>query len=380
MQFSEIVGQESLKQRLVKTVVEGRVSHAQLFLGQCGFGSLPLAIAYAQFIHCTNKQAEDSCGECNSCKKIEKLAHPDLHFSFPIAGKDKPTSDTFITDWREINLDNPYFGLDNWHQKIEIDNKQSIINVHESQRIIKKLSLKAFESEFKVLIIWKAENMNVDASNKLLKLIEEPTDKTIILMVVEDEELLLPTIRSRTQITRVPPINSQLIATKLMEELGVDLATAQQSASLSEGNLSTAKEKVKQSDEDEYFFELFKNWMRACYEANIEKMHQWVEEMSSKSVGREGQKRFLNFALEIMREGLIRNYGPANLNRFDGDVSTFMKKFAPFVHENNVFGIVEILSDAHFHISRNAYPKILFMDMSMKFANLLRIKKRTFVS
>lgn len=379
MQFSEIIGQEALKTRLIKTVKEGRISHAQLFLGSSGYGALPLAIAYAQFINCTNKQADDSCGQCNSCLKISKLAHPDLHFAFPVAGKDKPISDQFLTAWREIVLENPYFGIDEWHQKIEIENKQSEIRVNESQSIIKKLSLKAYESEFKIMLIWKAESLNTEASNKLLKLIEEPTDKTIILLVVEDEELLLPTISSRTQLVRIPPIKTASLTTHLVEQLGVNEAVAKQSASLAEGNLTTALEKINQTEEDSYFFELFKRWMRACYEANIDKMNQWVEEISSRTIGREQQKRFLSYALEIMREGLIRNYASSELNRFDGELSSFMKNFAPFVHENNIFGIVELLNEAHFHISRNAYPKILFMDMSMKFANLLRVKKRTFV-
>lgn len=379
MQFSEIIGQEALKTRLIKTVKEGRISHAQLFLGSSGYGALPLAIAYAQFINCTNKQADDSCGQCTSCLKISKLAHPDLHFAFPIAGKDKPISDQFLTAWREIVLENPYFGIDEWHQKIEIENKQSEIRVNESQSIIKKLSLKAYESEFKIMLIWKAESLNTEASNKLLKLIEEPTDKTIILLVVEDEELLLPTISSRTQLVRIPPIKTASLTTHLVEQLGVNESVAKQSASLAEGNLTTALEKINQTEEDSYFFELFKRWMRACYEANIDKMNQWVEEISSRTIGREQQKRFLSYALEIMREGLIRNYASSELNRFDGELSSFMKNFAPFVHENNIFGIVELLNEAHFHISRNAYPKILFMDMSMKFANLLRVKKRTFV-
>lgn len=379
MQFSEIIGQEALKTRLIKTVKEGRISHAQLFLGSSGYGALPLAIAYAQFINCTNKQADDSCGQCTSCLKISKLAHPDLHFAFPVAGKDKPISDQFLTAWREIVLETPYFGIDEWHQKIEIENKQSEIRVNESQSIIKKLSLKAYESEFKIMLIWKAESLNTEASNKLLKLIEEPTDKTIILLVVEDEELLLPTISSRTQLVRIPPIKTASLTTHLVEQLGVNESVAKQSASLAEGNLTTALEKINQTEEDSYFFELFKRWMRACYEANIDKMNQWVEEISSRTIGREQQKRFLSYALEIMREGLIRNYASSELNRFDGELSSFMKNFAPFVHENNIFGIVELLNEAHFHISRNAYPKILFMDMSMKFANLLRVKKRTFV-
>lgn len=383
MQFKDIIGQEKLKERLVQTVNEGRISHAQLFVGKSGFGTLPLAIAYSQYISCTNKGETDSCGTCSSCIKFNKLAHPDLHFSFPVSTnasvKTKPTSNDFLNDWRELNLEKPYFDLDGWHKKIGIEQKQSLINVHESQEVIKKLSLKAFEAEFKFLLIWKPENLNPQASNKLLKLIEEPTGKTIIILIAEDDEMLLKTITSRTQLIRVPPIEQQSLKTHLQQTEQIDEAKAMQIAALAEGDAIAADDKLHHSEDQEVFFNLFVTWMRGCYEANIEKMHAWVEEVSDRKFGRERQKRFLEYALEVMREGMIRNYAGNSLQRFDGAEGNFMIKFAPFVHENNVFGIIEILNDAHYHVSRNAYAKILFMDMSMKFANLLRVKKRTFV-
>lgn len=384
MRFKDIVGQQNLKNRLIQTVNEGRISHAQLFVGKSGFGSLPLAIAYAQFIACKNKADNDSCGTCSSCIKFNKLAHPDLHFSFPVSTtesvKSKPVSDNFIREWRELNLEKPYFDLEEWHRAIGIGQKQSLINVYESQEIIKKLNLKAFECEFKFLLIWKAELLNPQASNKLLKLIEEPVGKTIIILVAEDEEALLKTITSRTQMIRVPPIEVNELASYLIEKDKIDSAQAQQIAALSDGDLLVAEEKLHLSEDAEMYFQLFVTWMRACYEANIEKMHAWVEQVSDRKFGREKQKQFLEYALEVMREGMIRNYVGGSLQRFDGAEGNFLKKFAPFVHENNIFGIMEILNDAHFHVSRNAYAKILFMDMSMKFANLLRVKKRTFVS
>ena len=384
MRFKDIVGQQNLKNRLIQTVNEGRISHAQLFVGKSGFGSLSLAIAYAQFIACENKVDNDSCGTCSSCIKFNKLAHPDFHFSFPVSTtesvKSKPVSDNFIREWRELNLEKPYFDLEEWHRAIGIGQKQSLINVTESQEIIKKLNLKAFESEFKFLLIWKAELLNPQASNKLLKLIEEPVGKTIIILVAEDEEALLKTITSRTQIIRVPPIEVNELASYLIEKEKIDSAKAQQIAALSDGDLLVAEEKLHLSEDAEMYFQLFVTWMRACYEANIEKMHAWVEQVSDRKFGREKQKQFLEYALEVMREGMIRNYAGGSLQRFDGPEGNFLKKFAPFVHENNIFGIMEILNDAHFHVSRNAYAKILFMDMSMKFANLLRVKKRTFVS
>lgn len=384
MHFKEIVGQQHLKNRLIQTVNEGRISHAQLFVGKSGYGTLPLAIAYAQFIACKNKSENDSCGTCTSCIKFNKLVHPDLHFSFPVSTvggvKTKPVSDNFIADWRRLVLEKPYFDLEDWHKTIGIEQKQSLINVTESHEIIKKLNLKAFEAEFKFLLIWKPELLNIQASNKLLKLIEEPVGKTIIILIAEDEEALLKTITSRTQMIRVPPIEATEIGNYLIKKENIDQERAQQIAALSEGDILRAQEKLHLSEDAEMYFQLFVTWMRACYEANIEKMHAWVEQVSDRKFGREKQKQFLEYALEVMREGMIRNYAGTTLQRFEGPEGNFLKKFAPFVHENNVFGIMEILNDAHYHVSRNAYAKILFMDMSMKFANLLRVKKRTFVS
>jgi len=379
MLFKDIVGQEVLKGRLIQSALAGRISHAQLFLGQSGYGALPLALAYVQFINCSNKLADDSCGSCKSCLKISKLAHPDLHFAFPVNTNKEvtknPSSDLFIQQWREINADHPYFNLDDWHQKIAIETKQSIINVAESQEMIKKLSLKPYEAEYKFLLIWKAEQLNVQAANKLLKLIEEPTDKTIILLVAEEEEQMLKTIISRTQLIRVPPVKKEAIAEYLMQTAGVEVSLATEHASFAEGNVATALARLNQQEEVDYFFNLFKRWMRGCYEANIEKMYAWVEEVSARTIGREKQKRFLEFALEIMREGLMRNYVGTHLQRFDGEINSFMKNFAPFVHHSNVVAIMELLNLAHRDIGRNAYAKITFMDMSMKFANLLRVKK-----
>lgn len=387
MLFKDIVGQESLKERLIQLVNKGRISHAQLFLGKMGYGSLPLAIAYCQYISCNNRQANDSCGTCSSCLKFNKLSHPDLHFSFPYNKNEKTkeklealTADHFIASWRELFQEKPYFNIDDWHRKIEIDQKQSVITVHESKSIAKKLSLKSYESAYKFLILWMPEKMRIDAANKLLKLIEEPEEKTILLLVSQDSEALLNTITSRTQNVRIPPIDSASIKNYLIKEENLNEQQAEKYANLAEGNLSKAVDLIKRSEEDELFFELFKQWMRACYKADIHAMSTWVEDASRSPMGRESRKRFLIYALEVMREGILINYTEGKLQRMLGAEQAFMQNFAPFVHSENIVEITKVLNDAHYHISRNAYPKIVFMDMSMKFANLLRVKKRTFVS
>jgi DNA polymerase-3 subunit delta' len=376
MLFSKIIGQEELKTRLIETVKKQRISHAQLFLGKTGYGTLPIAIAYAQYISCLDKLGNDSCGVCNSCIKFEKLIHPDLHFSFPVNTNDhiksKPVSDDFIPLWRELFSQNPYFNSDDWSRKIGIEDKKGFIGVQESKNIIKKLSFKPYESEFKLLLIFKPESLNQDASNKLLKLIEEPTDKTIIILIAEDEEQLLKTITSRTQIIRIPPIDQKILNAKLEEKTSKEIAN--RIAGLSQGDYSFALSKIEKEEEDLFFFEKFKVWMRVCYKADIRGIQKWVEEISAASVGREKRKRFVLYAIELMREGILRNYAGNEFQQFFGAEDKFVNNFAPFVHAKNVLPMSEILNEAHLHINRNAYSKILFMDLSMKFANLLHVK------
>lgn len=384
MQFKDVCGQERAKQKLIEGYKSGRVSHAQLFIGKNGFGGLPLALAYVQFISCANKSENDSCGTCPSCLKIQKLAHPDLHFSFPCNKNEKVThkhytADDFVEDFRTFLLEKPYGNLNDWHQQIDLENKQSLINVDESQSIIKKLNLKPYESAYKFLILWMPERMNLEAANKLLKLIEEPTPNTLILLVAEDQEQLLVTITSRTQILNIPPLSEAELSSYLAEQSGLEQHEASRIAALSDGNLGYAISQLEKRAEEEQFFQLFKDWMRACYKADLVEMNRWVEEISKSSYGREGRKRFLEYALKLMRESILKNYTQNNLSRIVGDEADFLAKFAPFIHGDNILAITEVLNDAHMHIGRNAYAKIIFMDMSMKFANLLRVKKRTFV-
>ena len=210
MRFQDLIGQQETKQRLLQSVKEDRIAHAQLFLGQEGCGSLPLAIAYGQFINCTNRSELDSCGVCPSCNKYQKLIHPDLHFVFPTATTKEitkdPISDEFLTIWRTQLMENPYFGLLQWYAAIGIENKQGSISKNESLEILRKLNMKSYEAEYKVMIIWFPELMNVTAANKLLKMIEEPPDKTLFLLVAENTEYMLQTILSRTQLIKVPPV------------------------------------------------------------------------------------------------------------------------------------------------------------------------------
>jgi len=384
MLFRDIIGQDKLKMRLIQSVKSNRVSHAFLVSGALGYGSLPLVLAFVRYIHCTNKTDLDSCGSCSSCLKFSKYAHPDVHFSFPVnsnkSTSSKPLSKDFIQEWRNIIQENPYLELSEWQNAMDIGNKQLLINVAESQELIKKLSLKPYESDYKTLIIWKAEKLNPEASNKLLKLIEEPTDKTIIFLIVENPDEILPTILSRCHNISLKPIDDQALTNHLIQNHHLNETDANSIVDKAYGNYNLAKNFIKSSEERVYFFECFKDWMRNCYEADVEKMNKWVDEITSASNGRETQKRFLNYCLEIIREGMLINFNAKAVDSNHNQELAFLLKFAPFVHENNVIPMMELIDEAHLHISRNANGKIVFMDMSMQFANLLHAKKRTFVS
>lgn len=375
MQFKNIIGQNSLKQKLAETVNHGKFGHAQLFLGKDGYGALALAIAYAQYIFCQNKNNNDSCGQCDTCKKVQKASHPDLHFSFPVNGKDasKLIADDFLPAWREMLSESAYFERSSWYQKIDVENKQGNINVAESKNILKKLSLKSFEGSYKILIIWHAENMGNEASNRMLKLIEEPAEKTLLFLVAEEREQLLTTITSRTQIINIPPIEKTDIEEHLIQK-GIDSKEAEQAANWSSGDLILAYERVQQSEENEEFFELFAQWMRVSYKANIAGIYDWVEHISSASFGREKRKRFIQYALDKIRLGMLSHYSEGQIPNSTAKETTFLKNFAPFVHGANIIDMYHTMNEAQIQIERNAYPKILFMDLSMQFANLLHVK------
>jgi len=381
MQFNEVIGQEELKAQLIQMINSNRLAHAIMLEGKYGRGGLALALALAQYIQCSDRNDKESCGKCPSCLKFQKLAHPDLHFSFPISSSDssKNSSEDFLVQWRELVCETAYFDLMRWNEFIGSEKKQSLIKVEDSKQIIKKLSLKSFEAKYKILIIWAADKMNIEAANRLLKMIEEPSENTLIILLCENEEQIIETIRSRTQIVRIPPIESKFIEAELTKS-GIEQEKSKQLSEQSEGDLIKAFGLAQKREEDELFFRLFTEWMRACYEANVERIYKWVEEVSSASYGREKQKRFLVYALDMMREGILRNYSGNDLQTYFGSEDAFLKKFSPFIIAENIIEINELLNTAHYHIERNAYGKIVFMDMSMQFANLLRAKKRKFVS
>jgi DNA polymerase-3 subunit delta' len=372
MLFGQIPGQTEIKQHLISTVQSGRISHARLFFGTEGVGALPLAVAYAQYINCENKQPADSCGHCASCLKFEKLAHPDLHFVVPVATTKKvttkPTTDDFITEWREAFIANPFLSLDDWLNKLDIENKQVAINVEESQNIIKKLSLRAYESEYKIMVVWMIEKMNAAASNKLLKILEEPPDKTLFILVCENSDSILPTIISRTQLLKIKPIEGGEMAQYLEFLHNIPAPQAKNIAFLAGGSYREAQRLLNQETDSN--FPVFRQWMRDCYGNKVQNLYNWVEGFAKE--GREAQKSFLIYALGVIRECIMFNHLGEDKVKLTGEELTFVKQFGPFVTNTNGPRIIAELNRACEHIERNANPKVLFLDISLTVSDLLK--------
>ncbi len=382
MLFSNILGQEHIKRHLTRVVDVGRVPHAQLLVGPEGSGPLPMAIAYARYLLCENTGGENTGGNAACNIKFEHLSHPDLHFVFPVASTDKvkshPVSSMFLEEWRSLLDEQPYCNLYDWYNKIGIANKQGLIGVDEAQDIVKKLSLKSYEGGYKVMIIWMAEKMNTSCANKLLKLIEEPPDKTVFILISKDEDQLISTIRSRCQALHFPPLPEQEIKRGLMARFDLEEAVAAKIAHQSNGNFNRACDLVFQDSEEFRFEEWFVFWMRSAFKARgnktaIHDLISWSEEIAK--TGRETQKEFLQFSIDLFRQAMLLNYGVPELVFVEDHVKGFsFNKFAPFIHENNIEQINDELQEAIYHIERNGNSKLILTDLSIKLTHLLHRK------
>lgn len=361
MQFDNIVGQQELKAQLINEVVIDQISHAQLFLGKPGHGGLGLALAFIQFLMCENKQPSDSCGLCPSCQKNAKHQHPDVHFSFPTVQTISKTSTPLLSEWREQLNETTYFDLNAWIKKSDDKERRPIISVHESQEIIKKLTLRSYEGGYKVMVIWQPEEMNTSCANKLLKILEEPPARTLFILVAESQEKMLQTILSRTQRLTIPRLKMEDIASYLVDKkhLGHDYANS--IAARSEGDLIEALElAVDNADKDENYL-MFTQLMRVCYKKNVIDMMDWGDSISEKS--KEGQKVFLKYALHMFRQSMLRNYTEDHLTRVSADEDGFLMNFSKFISGNNIQDFAASFNDAHYYLERNANSKILFTNL-----------------
>ena len=372
MFFRDIIGQEEIKRQLINNVQKKKIAHAQLFCGGEGVGKLPLAIAYARYISCLHPTDEDACGICPNCIKFNNLAHPDLHFVFPVVKKKSSkdtTSDDYLPEWRNLLSKNPYFNLPAWLEKMGAENQQAQIYVKESNEIIRKLSLKSSQGGYKFVIIWLPEKMNIECSNKLLKLLEEPAEQTVFLLISEEPDMLLNTIQSRTQRINIKAIEEKDLLNVLMKQYGLQEADARDIAHCSKGNYLKAMESISINEDNKLYFDLFISLMRLSYQRKIKEMRIWSENIAS--MGRERQKNFLTYCQRMIRENFMYNFKNPAIIYLNAEEQQFSNRFAPFINESNVMDIMNELSDAQRHIEQNVNARMVFFDFSLKMIVLL---------
>ena len=377
MRFSDVIGHNEIKERLRRAVDQGRVSHAQLFTGECGGGALPMALAYAQYINCTNRHDGDSCGECPSCRKMEELAHPDLHFVFPVnkQGKksgEKVMSGDFLQPWREqIRSTGGYFDESMWNDRLDLGKTlKPLISVHDAGEIIRTLSFKSFEGEYKIVLVWLPELMNVEAANTLLKILEEPWEKTLFLMVSRQPQRLLSTIISRTQEVAVPRIDSGELAEQLVRESGLERERADQLARLACGDLIEARRLVGGGDQlAAASFEMFCTLMRLSYSNKHLELLDWAEGFAA--LTRDRQIAFFGDALRLLRESYMLNAGMSEISYLWAEEAAFCSKFAPFVGNHNIEALVAEIETARGQIVQNGNALIVATHFALAISKLI---------
>jgi DNA polymerase III subunit delta' len=387
MLFKDILGQPHIKSHLTRSATLGRIPHAQLFVGPEGCGTLPMAIAYAQYILCTNTDDENTNGNESCNLKFENVSHPDLHFIYPTVTTDdvkkKPKSIDFITDFRLFLKQNPYGSLFDWYQILGVANKQGFIRVDDATEILKNLALKSYEGGYKITIIWMADKMNLDASNKILKLLEEPSDKTLFILITENEEDIIQTIRSRCQVLHFNGLPEKVIEETLVSRENIDPKIAIKTAHQAQGNYNKALQLLQEDSEDAFFENCFVTWVRTAFiaanknpdkgKAAILELIIWSEQIAG--LGRETQKKFLLFCTDMFRQALLLNYETPSLVYMEPKVEKFkLENFAPFINGNNIQDIFKEISDAMYHIERNGNAKIILTDLSIKLTRLIHKK------
>jgi len=384
MLFSEILGQEHIKKHLIRSADKGRIPHAQIFVGPEGCGTLSLAIAYAQYILCNNVGEENNSGSPSCNIKFKNLSHPDLHFVYPVTNTEDikgehVVSANFLGEWRSFILENPYSGLFDWYKHLGIPKKQGVISVRDAAEINKTLSLKAYEGGYKFMIIWMAEKMNTAAANKLLKLLEEPPEKTVFILIVENTSGLLQTILSRCQVVDFLALPEQVISENLVKQKGVNVVLAKKIAHQSEGNYNKALRLLNNDSDDVVFEEWFVIWVRAAFKAKgnagaISDLIHWGATIAKE--GREVQKSFLHFCMQYFRQALLLNYTANELVYLEPTFDSFkLEKFAPFIHGANITEIYKEIEEAIYHIERNGNSNIILTDLSIKLTRLLHTKE-----
>lgn len=373
MLFSDIIGQEGIVRQLVHQVDQGRLPHALMLYGPGGSGKLAIALGLARYMLCEQPHDGEPCGQCHACRMTEQWAHPDLHFSFPVIktkATEQPVSDDKLTEWREQLLQTPYFTPNDWVAALKGENQQLQFYVSESDALQQKLTLKASQGGYRVVIIWLPEKMPPTTANKLLKLIEEPPSKTHFLMVSQEPDQVLGTIVSRTQRVQVPALDETTIAQALMERHAVVETQAKNLAHIAQGSYTFALQLLQEDNNRREYFELFVELMRHCYMRRVKEMYKWTERVAG--MGRERQKNMLDYCQRLIRENFIYNFHCSEMNYMTEEEQQFARNFARFINERNVIPIMEELTACQTDIEQNVNARIVFFDFGIKMTVLLK--------
>ncbi len=381
MRFADIIGQEELKQHLIRSVDTGRISHAQLFTGRSGFGTLALAVAYVQYLCCRHRHDGDSCGECPDCRQIASLAHPDLHLVFPVNKQGKKSGEVmrsddlqFLKPFRELFAERGgYFSVQEWYDCLNLGKTlKGMIAAREADDIVRKLSFKSFEADYKIMLIWLPETMNEEAANKILKILEEPWEKTLFVLVSEQPDLLLPTILSRTQEVVVPRIAPEILEREAVGRGVADAEQARNMARLSDGDMLNMQQLIlgENSGQQHENFELFCGLMRLSYNDKHLELISWAEEVAQLS--REQQRSFLRDAARLLRESFMLHAGLRQVGYLWGEELAFCSRFAPFVGSENIEPLIAEIESALMQISQNGNPTIVFTHFALSVSKMIK--------
>ena len=370
MFFRDVIGQDSIKQQLISSARKGVVPHSQLFSGLAGFGILPLAFAYARYLNCTERSDTDSCGKCPSCLKYNEIVHPDLHFVFPMTQEGKKTvCDDYLMEWRAFLSSHIYFDLNMWLDEINT-NKQAIIYSKESDEIMRKVSLKIYEATYRILFIWMPERMHKTCANKLLKVIEEPPQNTIILMVSEEPERILGTILSRSQRINVKPIDVLALAQYARFQYEINDDDVQQLARMAHGDYLKMIEILHDSEENTFFLQQFILMMRNSWSKNVKGMKVFADDLAS--LRKERQRNYLAYCQHFIRENFIVKFNASEMNYMNQEETNFSINFAQFINERNVYDLIDELAEADRHLAQNVNPKMIFFDLALRITTVLK--------
>jgi DNA polymerase-3 subunit delta' len=373
MYFRDIIGLTDIKKHLIESVQKGYIPHARMLYGAEGIGKLPLAISYARYLNCINPSDTDACGKCSSCSKFDKLAHPDLHFAFPMVQKKAEkllVCDNYLPQWRSFLSENTYFNLNKWLLYINAKNAQGMIYAQESEEIIRKLNLKIYEAKYKIIIVWLPEKMNLECANKLLKMIEEPPAHTIFLLVSEDLDKVIPTIKSRCQPIYIRPIEQSEMIGAIQNNYNLTLSDAQSVAHIANGSYYKAMELIESNEEAQFLLDLFDRMMSASFSKKIKAIKQIAEELSR--TGREVQKSFLEYSLRMFREYFINNLNVPELVYLNRNEERIGNQYSSAIHEENIEILTHEFSLAHRQIEQNGNAKIIFLDLCLKLTMLIK--------